>query len=158
MHPRAVYPSKRDLWIVLLLWFGVAVSLWGVFVLWWHPVAAWLRWGMSALLLAEVGLLFWLLYGTRYVLEGESLRIFCGPFRWTVSLEAIDEVKRSRNPLSAPACSLDRLHIQYRGSVLGTLVSPQEREAFLQDLQARAPHLERDGEGLVRSADGSASG
>jgi len=151
MHQPASYPSKRDLWIVGLLWFGAAVCLWGVAVLWTHPVTAWMRWGMSALLLGEVVFLFWLLYGTHYVLDRETLRIRCGPFRWRVPLAAIDEVRRTRNPLSAPACSLDRLHVKYRGSILGTLISPREREAFLRDLQARAPHLEWRGEGLVRS-------
>lgn len=151
MHQRALYPSKRDLWIVGLLWFGAAVCLWGVVILWSYPVAVWMRWGLSALLLAEVVFLFWLLYGTYYVLDRGTLRIRCGPFRWRVPLAAIDEVRRTRNPLSAPACSLDRLHIKYRGSILGTLVSPLEREAFLRDLQARAPHLEWQGDGLVRS-------
>lgn len=69
-----------------------------------------------------------------------------------IPLAAIEEVRPTRNPLSAPAWSLERLCITYR-TKLGrriALISPRQRQAFLKDLAQRDPGLYLQGERLLR--------
>jgi hypothetical protein len=55
-------------------------------------------------------------------------------------------VERSSNPLSSPACSLDRLLIQYGKRQI--MVSPAERAEFPSRLAALSPQLHLAGERL----------
>ncbi len=80
--------------------------------------------------------MIWLLAGTRYTLTDSDLRVRCGPFRWRVALAEILSVTPTRNPLSSPAPSLDRLCIEY-GSGKSIMISPKDKEAFLDELELR---------------------
>lgn len=93
----------------------------------------------------------WVLYGTRYTLTEGKLIVQSGPFRWVIELDSITEVFPTRNPLSSPACSLDRLHIRYRPSRQGIMISPQDKAVFLQDLVVLSPGLTLDGDRMVRN-------
>jgi hypothetical protein len=97
-------------------------------------------------------LILWILYGTFYVLTGESLLIHCGPFRRRVLVSTIHEIIPSRNPLSSPACSLDRLHIKYDGSRSGVLISPWDERSFSRELVKLDRELVLRGDGIVRRA------
>jgi hypothetical protein len=77
----------------------------------------------------------WLLLGTDYVLDQEHLKIRCGPFRWSIPVREIRHVEPTRNPLSSPALSLDRLRIEY-GNGKSLMISPRDTEQFLADLDA----------------------
>jgi hypothetical protein len=55
----------------------------------------------------------------------------------------------TRNPLSSPALSLDRLHIRYGGSRMGIMISPVNKAVFLQDLAARVDGLEFESDRVV---------
>ena len=73
-------------------------------------------------------------------------------FRWRIPLDQIIEVYPTHNPLSSPALSLDRLRINYKrpsGKTWWVMISPKEKEQFLDDL-AKAAGLEKDGNRLVR--------
>jgi len=92
----------------------------------------------------------------RYATAPPELHIRAGLLlRTRLPLDAIQQVRPSRNPLSAPAWSLDRLRIDYRKGTKTrfALISPAERDAFLRSLLAAAPGLARtpDGSGLVRT-------
>ena len=80
--------------------------------------------------LAIVALLGSMLVGTHYTVDENALRIACGPFRWTVPIDAIKSVEATRNPLSSPALSLDRLQIDYGKRRI--MVSPADKNGFLQ--------------------------
>jgi hypothetical protein len=73
---------------------------------------------------------------TRYTLTESELRIVSGPFRWRIPLQEIRSVTPTRNPLSSPALSLDRLRIEY-GNGNWIMVSPRDKERFLKELQTR---------------------
>lgn len=111
-----------------------------------------------------------LLFPIRYGISRHELIIQAGWLRQRIALAAITEVYPTRNPLSAPALSLDRLHVQYdprlvnasdpagqssaSGSRLNRFfhsqrISPADRAAFLSDLAAAAG-LERHGDCLKR--------
>jgi hypothetical protein len=98
------------------------------------PAALW----FTPALLFPAALPLWLLRTTDYTITDTHLRIRCGPFRWNVPLADVRAVRPTRNPLSSPALSLDRLRIEYSRS-LAVMVSPDDKEGFLSELRTRAP-------------------
>lgn len=144
------FESRKDAWIAVVLWIAVlAQAFAGVVVL----VAGgplWIRLVGGGFCLLMAGFAVWILRSTEYAVGSEELRIRSGPFRWRVPLREIQEVRPTRNPISSPALSLDRLRIRYEGSRFGILLSPVDRERFLAELEARVPGLTREGDGLVR--------
>jgi Bacterial PH domain len=130
------FVSKRDGWIVAVLWIASLVDF---------GVAAWLWFGDDAapafvapLLLAAGVFQLHVLYGTDYTVESDVLRVRASFFRWHIPLAAIDSIEPTRNPLSSPACSLDRLLIRYAGG-RRVMISPADKEGFLRALGQRAP-------------------
>lgn len=147
------YPSKQDRWIFLSIWGAAVVLLLvaiGVLVI---PAPPLFKVALFVICLVSTGLSLWILYGTYYYFTETQLIARAGPFRYRVPLMKITKVEPSHSPLSAPACSLDRLHIGYEGSWFGLLVSPRDDESFLSALLEFAPQLERQGEMLQKKAD-----
>jgi hypothetical protein len=134
-----VFPSKRDGWLVAVIWMA-GVLLVGTA---WIPIIAGpfgaLRIPLAILHLAVAGFAFWVLYGTGYRVGDRDLLVRSGPFRWRIPIDAIASITPSSNPISSPACSLDRLRIAYRGArgERALLVSPADRAGFLAALAAR---------------------
>ncbi len=145
-HPSraaSVFRSKRDGWLVACLWLSVLGMGAGAVVVWGAPLPVAVRTWLSGLLAFGSGFIVWLLYSTRYELRERQLVVRAGPFRWTVALDAIEEIFPTRNPLASPACSLDRLRIRYRGSSFGIMISPEQQAEFLSEVIAREPGLRR---------------
>lgn len=150
---KAVYPTKRDLWLVILLWIAVGAMLLAAGKSWLTPASLASRVGMSIILISATAFVLWVLYATHYTLTDRDLLVRSGPFQWTVPLDAITEIFPTHNALSSPACSLDRLYIRYlRPGDLrsGVMISPQDKVAFLVDLVARAPGLKLEGQRVSR--------
>lgn len=128
------FHSKIDAWLALT----VAGSVLAVLV---AAAALGARAGVAglpvvlALLALGAGLPLWLLCATHYRVQGGTLRVRSGPFRWNIPLSAITRVTPTRSVLSSPALSLDRLRIEY-GPGRAVLVSPRDREGFLRALEA----------------------
>jgi len=140
------YVSKRDGWLVAVIWGSVALGLTALLPALYAARSEPL--GVLALLAACAGLGIgpWVLYGTGYRFEPDMLLVHCGPFRWRIPFAEISRVEPSRNPLSSPACSLDRLLIQYGSRQI--MVSPADRAGFLSRLAAVCPQLRLAGERL----------
>ena len=86
----------------------------------------------------------------RYGIGSEELIIRFGVVRQRVRFAAIEEVAPTRNPLSSPALSLDRLAIRTGpGLMRMTMISPEDQDAFLKMLASRAG-LRPDAGRLVR--------
>src|SRR5688572_4201472 len=138
-----VFRSERDGWLVILLWSAVVLMALGIV-----PVLAA---GITVATLlplvalpAGIALSLAVLYGTYYRLGATVLSVRSGPFRWTIPLDQIQSVVPSNDPTASPACSLDRLAIGYSGNVEPLLISPENREAFLETLIRRCPALQAD--------------
>ncbi|MFV9507291.1 MAG: PH domain-containing protein [Oscillochloridaceae bacterium umkhey_bin13] len=87
----------------------------------------------------------------RYGITSDALLVHFGVVRQRIRFEAILEVYPSRSPLSSPALSLDRLAIRTgRGPMHFTLISPRDRDTFIQLLTSRAG-LIWDGRRWVRN-------
>ncbi len=148
IRPERTYPSKRDGWIVAALWAGVGGLLAAAVGILSTPMVAVGQLMLVALCTVMAGVCVWVLNSTVYTLTSVSLVIRSGPMRITVPLNAIVEVCPTRNPLSAPALSLDRLRVKYKGAKRVVLISPADKARFLENLVEYCPRLEIDGEGV----------
>jgi hypothetical protein len=84
----------------------------------------------------------WLLKTTCYTLEPTRLLVRSGPFSWNVPLAGIHSITPTRNPLSSPALSLDRLCIEY-GKHGSLMISPADKQGFLRELETLRAQLPR---------------
>jgi hypothetical protein len=147
------HSSKKDAWLMLVfaLTSALPVAL-GVFLVITTPPAHLAGWLLIGIGLAVGLLIYWLTHPLHYDITSSKLNVRAGPLRWSIALEDIDEVCPTRNPLGSPALSLDRLLIKY-GNGNGPselMISPQEKKAFLEDLAAAAPELQKAGNALKR--------
>ena len=145
------YRSKVDWWLVPLLCIppvaSVAVTVMVLRV--GTPAEAFVGFGMILLVVAiYVGLVFPMKYG----MDDEHLHVRFGLCHRRIPLARITNVWPTNNPLSSPALSLDRLHVQFGSGLWGALmISPADREQFLDELARRAG-LRREGGRLHRAA------
>lgn len=123
------FKSKVDRWLLFLL---IAVMVFEIVVMGIAATRAAAPLEATFLIMAAlaiVALLGSMLIGTHYTVDGNTLRIACGPFRWKVPIDAIEAVEATRNPLSSPALSLDRLRVRYGKRRI--IVSPADKAGFL---------------------------
>lgn len=132
----SVYPSKADAWLVAVLGLAAIASIYAAAGV--APATSGSEWAMLlSCVVLGVALPAWLLVGTRYTLGRDTLLIVSGPFRWRIPLQGITGVTPTRNPLSSPALSLDRLRIEYAGGRKAILISPRDQQGFIRDLESR---------------------
>ena len=147
------FPSKRDAWLVAVLWLAAAMGVAGsgVVLASAGPLAA--RLALAAGILSASAIGPWVLYSTGYRVLATEIAVRSGPFRWRVPPAAIESVAPSNSPLSSPACSLDRLrvdHLDARGRRRAILLSPADKRGFLAALAERRPDLVSEGDRLRR--------
>lgn len=143
------FPSKRDAWLagVLLAGLGISIVALAAALLAPEPAPG-LGWVIGILTAATL-FVVWTWVTTHYTLISGELLIRSGPFHWRVPLAEIQEVTPTRNPLSSPALSLDRLEVVY-GKGRRVLISPRDKDRFLRALVEQASHLELQGDRVVR--------
>jgi hypothetical protein len=150
VHRQRHFASKRDLWLVIVLWGAALGLLYASLDVAGSPTHTAFKISFVLVCVSAAAIIPWILYGTSYILTEETLLIRCGPFRHRVLVSTIQEVAPSRNSVSSPACSLDRLHIKYQGSRQGVLISPSDKRLFLQELTSLDSQLSLRGGGVVR--------
>ena len=127
------FPSKIDAWLVVVLVISVGAVIAGFVGVMVADEDPFIMLFMGAVMLLVVMLIVSLLFRTYYSVEGETLRIVSGPFRWRVPIAEIESLEPTRNPLSSPALSLDRLRIRYSGRK-SIMVSPADKQRFAKAL------------------------
>ena len=76
------------------------------------------------------------LLGTQYRIRGHLLEIRCAfVIRIDVDIFRITSVHKTRNPISAPALSLDRMEILYGNGLRHVIISPKDKMGFVHSLQ-----------------------
>jgi len=128
------YPTKIGLELILplIVVFGISSAL-----LIYHE--AWI--GLIINMTAIVGICYVCLH-TTYTIEGDVLSIkspLILPIN--ITIDSIKKIQESRDPMSSPAGSLDRLEIIY-GETDRVLISPKCKKEFLQHLQELKPGIE----------------
>jgi hypothetical protein len=128
-----LFRSKIDTWLVSVLVGAATLTL----------VAAGtaLRQASEAAVLVTVLVItlgavlpVWILASTTYRVEGGTLHVRSGPFRWHIPVSSITRIAPSNSNESAPALSLTRLRIEYGGGK-SILVSPADQQAFLRAIE-----------------------
>lgn len=142
-----VFPSKVDWWIAAVLVLPPAAALAIIAGLQVNGEAqgAWGGWVVLGVVVAIYG---GLVFPMRYELHDDALVIRFGLVRSRVPYHRIRQVVPTRNPLSSPALSLDRLHVD-AGSALGPNISPADKAGFLAALAEHTPHLRLAGDRLL---------
>ncbi len=136
------FPSKRDRWIVVLIWGSLLISVVGGIVPLVVDGASWTELAlMASLVIGLDGLMLWVLYGTGYRVTQDVLLIRCGPFSFRVLLADIESIVPGNSLLSSPACSIDRLKIVYGLSQQSMMISPADKPSFLSAIVQQCPTL-----------------
>jgi hypothetical protein len=133
------YRSAVDTWLWVVLAGAIAVILLTCGTLLATGDGGALAIGLLAGLIGA-GLPLWILRSTSYTLTPTELLVRSGPVRWRRPIADITSITPTRNPLSSPALSLDRLRIESRGHG-AIMISPADRAGFLADLEARRAAL-----------------
>jgi hypothetical protein len=134
-QPATTYRSAVDTWLWVVLGGAIGVILLTCGMLLVAGDGRALAIGVVAALVGG-GLPIWILASTSYTLSPTDLVIRSGPFRWRRPIAGITAITPTRNPLSSPALSLDRLRVESRGHG-AIMISPADRAGFLADLEAR---------------------
>lgn len=123
---RVVYKSKVDVWLLALV-YGLSVlsAMPALYV--------GFSWIALIVLLFIVSFITLLVFGIKYVIEGELLYIHYSCFHVeTVNINKITRISATRNPISAPAASIDRICIEYDNGTV--VISPKDKETFIRQL------------------------
>jgi Bacterial PH domain len=128
------YRSKVDTWFGVILG---AVPILLAFIIWklFHE-SVHDKWFIALpIFFIGICLPISLLAYTNYTITEKSLLIRCSLFKWEISLKEILTIEPTKNSLSSPALSLDRLRIKY-GQGKSIMISPLNKTEFIRDLQA----------------------
>lgn len=148
-----LYRSKKDWWLVGLVWGSVSllllVGLYNFFAPGGNlPLGREL---VSAGVVSAAAVVF-TTYPLDYEVTPDELVARSGLLRWRVPVGSIEGVRPSRSAASAPAWSLDRLAVEYRkgGSTRTLHISPADKLGLMRELADAAPWLALRGDRLVR--------
>ncbi|MDP7253657.1 MAG: PH domain-containing protein [Planctomycetota bacterium] len=151
-----VQKSKVDWWLYLLAWAGpVVVTVMGLHL--------WLaannpKEGQTLFLIGLFAIALIVAFTTpmRYRIEEGEISVRFGLFRVRVPVDEVVEVIPSFSLWSAPAWSLDRMKILFErnGKRRTLLISPEDKQAFMNHLVEVDEGLEWDGDGVKRGGRG----
>lgn len=124
-----IYRSKVDWWLVILI-----LSVFG------FPIVQGIQtkeYMLSVVFLMLLSLFYILAITLKYKIEGEYLSIW----RTKIDIKTIRKVYATRNPLSSPALSINRIAIVYN-KFDEVLISPKDRADFIEELLKVNPTIE----------------
>ena len=124
------FKSKVDRWILVLILMAIIGQVVAITAAVNEAGEPAMITSLILVMIGVVALMVWLLLGTHYTVDRGTIRIVSGPFRWKVPIDEITSVSATRNPLSSPALSLDRLSIRY-GKRRRIMISPADKAGFL---------------------------
>jgi hypothetical protein len=155
MHNQIVYASKKDSWLVIIIAAaGLALSGAAAYQIITNGLIHPASWILLLSALFYLAIVFIFAYPVSYIIRSSDLVIRAGLTRSRIILSLIEVVKPTRNRVSSPALSLDRLGIGYlkKGKPAFVLVSPEDKAAFLKDLVQTTGGLELRGDRFIRSS------
>lgn len=130
-----VYKSKIGEGLVITL----VVILGFTFV---SMVSGGATWVGIATLLPLVAFIVHMLFNTHYTIQGETVHIQCGFFRYpSVNIKTIRKISETNSLLAAPAVSMDRLEISYN-RFDSIVISPKDKQGFIEELKRINPDIE----------------
>lgn len=128
------FPSKKDLWIYLVIWVCVIACL--------TPIFIGRDFEVLFFTIPLAILLIWALFTTGYKVNDELLIIQNGPIKKKILIKDIKKISKTKNPLASSALSIDRLEITYGSKFEMELVSPKDKQKFTSLLKSINPQIE----------------
>lgn len=128
------FPSKKDLFYTVIAWGTMLVMI--------VPIVVGQNWSELWFALPIVAFLGWLWFGTGYAIEEGTLLIRFGPFRSRISIQDIRKLRKTKNPLSSAALSLDRIEVSHGKFHDATYLSPVNERQFIRLLLEQNPSIE----------------
>ena len=128
------FPSKKDLWIYLVIWVCVIACL--------TPIFIGRDFEVLFFTIPLAILLIWAFFTTGYKVNDELLIIQNGPIKKKISIKDIKKISKTKNPLASSALSIDRLEITYGSKFEMELVSPKDKQKFTSLLKSINPQIE----------------
>lgn len=133
MRDDAMYPSRIDAWLVVLVLGSLALAGYQAWSL--HataPQESALAAGIAAGVFLLVLALTW---PCTYTLTDSHLVVRAGVVRQRIAYRDITGAERSRSLWAGPALSLRRVKVSYAGRFV--LLSPRDRGRFVEELRCR---------------------
>ncbi len=128
-----LFRSKIDAWLVIVVVGAAILTLVAAGTALWQTSEVAVL--VTVLIIALGAVLpLWILVSTNYRVDGGTLHVRSGPFRWHVPVSSITRIEPSNSFESAPALSLTRLRIDY-GTGKSILISPADQQAFLRAIE-----------------------
>lgn len=124
-----IYRSKVDWWLVVLI-----LSVFG------FPIVQGIQtkeYMLSVVFIMLLSLFYILAITLKYKIEGDYLSIW----RTKIDIKTIRKIYATRNPLSSPALSINRIAIVYN-KFDEVLISPKDRADFIEELLKVNPTIE----------------
>ncbi|MBU5210338.1 PH domain-containing protein [Heyndrickxia oleronia] len=90
-------------------------------------------------------LIIWLWMNTYYEITNKGLlKVVTGPFHYTsIEIKGIKSITKTRNFISSPALSMDRIEIQYN-KWHSIIISPKDKNQFINQLMELNPDINVD--------------
>lgn len=122
-----MYKSKIGLELVIPLSLAFGFTIFSLV----YENKGWLPLLLIILLITAIT---YLLISINYIVDNNTLIIKCGfIYQTKIDISDITKIEETRNPISSPAASLDRLEIYY-GKFDSVVVSPKDKHAFIDEL------------------------
>ncbi|WP_078596403.1 PH domain-containing protein [Evansella clarkii] len=130
------FSSKKDLWLAVVVWGAIFAT----------NVPAFILGEIAGLAIALPISLFicWFWFATGYIVEDKEIILKYGPVKNSVAIQEIKKLSKTKNPMSAPALSLDRIEIEYGRFADFVLVSPEKEREFILLILKKNPEIELD--------------
>ena len=128
------FPSKKDLWVYLVIWVCVIACL--------TPIFIGRDFEVLFFTIPLAILLIWALFTTGYKVNDELLIIQNGPIKKKILIKDIKKISKTKNPLASSALSIDRLEITYGSKFEMELVSPKDKQKFTSLLKSINSQIE----------------
>ena len=128
------FPSKKDLWVYLVIWVCVIACL--------TPIFIGRDFEVLFFTIPLAILLIWALFTTGYKVNDELLIIQNGPIKKKILIKDIKKISKTKNPLASSALSIDRLEITYGSKFEMELVSPKDKQKFISLLKSINSQIE----------------
>ena len=128
--------SKKDVLVGIIVWGAVAACSLPFFI----------EGNLTALIItAIIGAMFgWAWFKTGYEVTEDELIVKTGFTKAVIPIASIYKLTKTYNPASAPALSFNRIEVLYNKGMGLALLSPKDRQRFVELLVSKNPEIAVD--------------
>ncbi|MES5895288.1 MULTISPECIES: PH domain-containing protein [Bacillus cereus group] len=127
------FPSKKDTWLYPIFFIVLGACF--------APIFAGREYFLLFFTIPLAILFSWSWFSTKYIVKEEIVMITSGPVKKRIFIRDIKRISNTKNPIAAYALSFDRLEIVY-GSYETEIISPKNKEQFINLVKSKNPHIE----------------